>query len=73
MTMKAEDLRKLSLEKIEEELGNAKEEYFKLRFQVASGQQTDHTRLRIVRRDIARIKTVLREKTLEQANEVGEG
>ena len=71
--MKAEDLRKLSLEKIEDELGNAKEEYFKLRFQVASGQQTDHSRLRIIRRDIARIKTVLREKTLEQANEVGEG
>lgn len=71
--MKAEDLRQLSLEKVEEELGNAKEEYFKLRFQVASGQQTDHTRLRIIRRDIARIKTVLREKTLEQANEVGEG
>jgi large subunit ribosomal protein L29 len=70
--MKADKLRELSSEKIEEELGNAKEEYFKLRFQIASGQQTDHSRLKIVRREIARIITVLREKELAEAKESGD-
>jgi large subunit ribosomal protein L29 len=70
--MKAEKLREMSNEKIEEELDNAKEEYFKLRFQVASGQQTDHSRLKIVRREIARIATVLKERELAQAEEGGE-
>lgn len=70
--MKAEKLREMSYEEIQKELDNAKEEYFKLRFQVASGQQTDHTRLRIVRREIARIGTVLREMDLAKETEGGE-
>jgi large subunit ribosomal protein L29 len=63
--MKAEDIRKLSLEKMRSELEDARENYFRLRFQFATGQLTDHTRLNIARRDIARIATILRESERE--------
>jgi large subunit ribosomal protein L29 len=63
--MKAEDIRKLSVEKIRSELEDARENYFRLRFQFATGQLTDHSRLSIARRDIARIVTILRESERE--------
>ena len=63
--MKAEDIRKLSVEKMRSELEDARENYFRLRFQFATGQLTDHTRLSIARRDIARIVTILRESERE--------
>jgi large subunit ribosomal protein L29 len=47
-----------------EELKKAKEELFNLRFQSATGQLENHGRLRAVKRDIARIYTVLREREL---------
>lgn len=58
-----------SLDKIEdsvlvEELKKAKEELFNLRFQSATGQLESHGRLRAVRRDIARIYTIIREREL---------
>jgi large subunit ribosomal protein L29 len=46
------------------ELDKAKKELFNLRFQIATGQLVAHTRVRAVRRDIARIKTVLKEREL---------
>jgi large subunit ribosomal protein L29 len=63
--MKAADIRKLSIEKNRSELEDARENYFRLRFQFATGQLTDHTRLGIARRDIARLATILRERELE--------
>ena len=63
--MKAEEIRKLSIEKIRSELDDARENYFRLRFQFATGQLTDHTRLSSARRDIARIATILRESEIE--------
>ena len=51
-------------EKLFEELKKAKEELFNLRFQSATGQLESHGRLRAVKRDIARIYTVLREREL---------
>ena len=51
-------------EKLFEELKKAKEELFNLRFQAATGQLESHGRLRAVKRDIARIYTVLREREL---------
>ena len=51
-------------EKLYEELKKAKEELFNLRFQSATGQLESHGRLRAVKRDIARIYTVLREREL---------
>ncbi|MGO4492473.1 50S ribosomal protein L29 [Arthrobacter sp. 2YAF22_2] len=51
-------------ERLVEELGKAKEELFNLRFQSATGQLENHGRLRAVKKDIARIYTVLREREL---------
>ena len=51
-------------ERLLEELRKAKEELFNLRFQSATGQLESHGRLRAVRRDIARIYTVMREREL---------
>ena len=51
-------------ERLVEELRKAKEEMFNLRFQSATGQLESHGRLRAVKRDIARIYTVLREREL---------
>ena len=51
-------------ERLADELKKAKEELFNLRFQSATGQLESHGRLRAVKRDIARIYTVLREREL---------
>jgi large subunit ribosomal protein L29 len=57
-------LDELDNERLFEELKKAKEELFNLRFQSATGQLENHGRLRAVKRDIARIYTVLREREL---------
>ena len=51
-------------ERLAEELKKAKEELFNLRFQSATGQLESHGRLKAVRRDIARIYTIMREREL---------
>ncbi|MCJ7826637.1 MAG: 50S ribosomal protein L29 [Demequinaceae bacterium] len=51
-------------ERLIEELKKAKEELFNLRFQSATGQLENHGRLKAVKRDIARIYTILREREL---------
>lgn len=55
-------------ERLVDELKKAKEELFNLRFQMATGQLTNNHRLRIVRREIARTYTVLRERELGLAS-----
>jgi large subunit ribosomal protein L29 len=60
----AEDLRKLADEALVAKLTEAKAELFNLRFQSATGQLESHGRLKAVKRDIARIYTVLREREL---------
>ena len=57
-------LAELSEERLVEELRKAKEELFNLRFQAATGQLESHGRLRTVKKDIARIYTVVREREL---------
>ena len=52
-------------ERLVDELKKAKEELFNLRFQAATGQLESHGRLRAVKRDIARIYTVIRERELD--------
>ncbi len=59
--MKAEEIRKLSVEEIRSKLSDSREELMKLRFQQITGQLTDTSRLRILRRDIARMETLLME------------
>ena len=67
---KTSDLRNLKSGEIETKLTDAREELMKLRFQAVSGQLTDSSRLRILRREIARMQTILREqKTAETEGE----
>ena len=60
--MKPAEIRDLSTGEIEARLNDAREELMNLRFQMAIGGLTDHTRLRYTRRDIARLLTVLNER-----------
>lgn len=60
--MKVGDIRDLSTDAIRTRLNDAREELMKLRFQQATGELTDFTRLRHTRRDIARYLTVLNER-----------
>jgi large subunit ribosomal protein L29 len=60
--MKAEELRAKTVDELKEQLLALRKEQFNLRFQKASGQLENTGRVREVRRDIARIKTLLTEK-----------
>jgi large subunit ribosomal protein L29 len=60
----AGELRNADTEDLVTKLREAKEELFNLRFQAATGQLESHGRLRAVRKDIARIYTVMREREL---------
>jgi large subunit ribosomal protein L29 len=60
--MKGEDLRAMSADQLSDELVKLKKEQFNLRFQRATGQLENTGRVREVRRDIARIKTVAQQK-----------
>ena len=60
--MKAGEMRNLTLDQLDDELVKLKKEQFNLRFQQASGQLENVARVRQVRRDIARIKTIARQK-----------
>ena len=60
--MKIADVRDLSPDQLDDKLVELKREQFNLRFQVASGQLENSARMRQVRRDIARVKTVAKQK-----------
>ena len=60
----AHELRELNAEELKTRLTEAKEELFNLRFQAATGQLTNNRRLRTVKRDIARIYTVILESEM---------
>jgi large subunit ribosomal protein L29 len=60
----ASELRQLEDDELVSKLREAKEELFNLRFQAATGQLESHGRLNAVRKDIARIYTVIREREL---------
>jgi len=62
--LKASELDELNSTDLETRLREAKEELFNLRFQAATGQLESHGRLRTVKKDIARIYTVVREREL---------
>ena len=61
--MKAADIRMKTVDELDTDLAALKKEQFNLRFQTAGGQNENPARARIVRREIARIKTVLGEKS----------
>jgi large subunit ribosomal protein L29 len=62
--MKTAEIRALSTEEIASRLDDARDNHFKLRFQFATGQLTDHSQLKIARQEIARLATILREREL---------
>jgi large subunit ribosomal protein L29 len=66
--MKAEEFRHMTVDQLEDQLAKLKKEQFNLRFQRASGQLENTSRVREVRRDIARIKTVQGQKRSGAAN-----
>jgi len=59
--MKPAEIRKLATEEISVKITDARDELMKLRFQQVSGQLTDSSRLNILRKDIARMETILAE------------
>ncbi|MCH7831364.1 MAG: 50S ribosomal protein L29 [Proteobacteria bacterium] len=65
--MKVEDVRAKSDDELKEQLLDLRKESFNLRFQTASGQLENTARVRHVRRDIGRIKTILNERRRAQA------
>jgi len=62
--MKASEFRNLTTAEIEQKINSFKEELFNLRFQLATGQLDNPVRLRELRKEIARAKTVIREREL---------
>ena len=60
--MKTADARALSIDQIDDEVLKLKKEQFNLRFQRATGQLENTSRVRVVRRDIARLKTIAQQK-----------
>jgi large subunit ribosomal protein L29 len=64
---KMKEIRELNLDELDQKLLESKHELFNLRFQMATGKQDNSARLGLVRKDIARIATVLREREIAAA------
>ena len=65
--MKAQQVRGMTVDQLDDELIKLKKEQFNLRFQAASGQLENTARVRQIRRDLARIKTIARQKPAAEA------
>jgi large subunit ribosomal protein L29 len=63
---RASEIRDLPIDEIERKLGETKEELFNLRFQNATGQLDNYKRLAQLRKEVARLKTILREHELAE-------
>ncbi len=66
--MKANELQKMQDQELTQKLADLKTEYFNLRFQKATGQLANPVYLKEVKKDIARVKTIMRERELKAAN-----
>ena len=66
--MNAKEIRELSVEEIKNKILDARQELMNLRFQMVTGQLTDTTRFKVIRRDIARFEPILTERA-RQAKE----
>ena len=63
--MKIAEVRLLSTEELKTKMGDARNELMNLRFQVVTGQLTDTSRLKVIRRQIAVYETILRQREIE--------
>ena len=64
--MKPAEVRDLDTDQLLDRVRELKEELFNLRFQLATGQLDNHRRLKVVKQDIARIQTIMREREIEE-------
>ena len=71
--IKVKELRDLPVDDIKEKLAETKEELFNLRFQNATGQLDNYKRIGQLKKDVARIKTLLRQLEIEGHEETNEG
>jgi large subunit ribosomal protein L29 len=69
--MKTEEIRAMQVEQLKAKISDSREELMKLRFQQVTGQLTDTSRLRILRRDVARMETILNQALRQAAQEGG--
>ena len=67
--MKANEIRKMSSEDLNKKVIELKNELFNLRFRLATGQLDNPSSIKNVKRDIARVKTIIRERELEVGKE----
>ena len=67
MALDAQDLRGKTPDELRDQLGQLKKEQFNLRFQQAANQLENTARMRLVRRDVARVQTILNEKARDAA------
>ncbi len=63
--MKAKEIREMTKQELSEQLSSIKEELFNLRFQQATGQLENAMRIKEIKKDYARVKTILRQRELE--------
>lgn len=66
--MKANEIRQMSTKELDVKLNDLKAELFNLRFQLATGQLDNPMRIKAVRKDIARVKTIMREREIKEIN-----
>ena len=66
--MKAKEIRELSLQELNEKLADLKDQLFKLRFQLAINQLENPMSIVAVKKDIARVKTIIRETEIKNSN-----
>jgi len=64
--MKAEKLRDLTVDELKLQESQLTDQIFRLRFQIAAGQSENPTRVHLLRKDLARVKTVLRQKRTDE-------
>ena len=69
--VKASEMRAQTSDELKTRLVSLKKEQFNLRFKVASGENENSSRIRIIRREIARLKTILAEKMGKISSEMG--
>ena len=67
--MKSEEIRKMSVEEMQGKISDMRDELMKLRFQQVTGQLTDTSHLRSLRRDIARMETIFNERSRANVQE----
>jgi len=67
--MKVKDIRDMSAAELDQKLSGLKDELFNLRFQLATGQLENPMRIKEVKKSIARIKTIQREREVQQAKQ----